>query len=118
MARAKTYSVGALPPQVIWTVVRGDTASFRVFVTDDARVPLLIDEWTLKADIRRAGTLIISLTPEQRDTDGEGEFTVSLTDSESDILETGDLFDIQLSSDSYVWTVAQGSMKIIEDVTE
>jgi hypothetical protein len=118
MARSNIYNLGSIPPQIVWTVVRGDTASFRVYVTDDARIPLLISEWTLKADIKRAGTLVISLTPEQRETDGEGEFTVSLLDSESKELETGDLFDIQLSNDSYVWTVAQGSMKIIEDVTD
>jgi hypothetical protein len=118
MARSNVYDLGSIPPQIVWTVVRGDTASFRVFVTDDAKLPLLIDEWTLKADIRRAGTLVVSLTPEQKDTDGEGEFTVSLLDSESEILQTGDVFDIQLSNDTNVWTVAQGSMKIIEDVTD
>jgi hypothetical protein len=118
MARSNIYDLGSIPPQIVWTVVRGDTASFRVFVTDDAKLPLLISEWTLKADIKRAGTLVVSLTPEQKETDGEGEFTVSLLDSESEELETGDVFDIQLSNDTYVWTVAQGSMKIIEDVTD
>jgi hypothetical protein len=118
MARSNVYDLGAVPPQIVWTVVRGDTASFRVFVTDDAKLPLLISEWTIKADIKRAGNLIVSLTPEQKDTDGEGEFTVSLLDTESELLETGDVFDIQLSSDAYVWTVAQGKMTIIEDVTD
>jgi len=118
MARSNVYDLGAVPPQIVWTVVRGDTASFRVFVTDDAKLPLLISEWTIKADIKRAGTLIVSLTPEQKDTDGEGEFTVSLLDTESELLETNDVFDIQLSSDAYVWTVAQGKMVIVEDVTD
>jgi hypothetical protein len=118
MARSNVYDLGSIPPQIVWTVVRGDTASFRVYVTDDAKLPLLLDEWTIKADIKRSNTLIISLTPEQKETDGEGEFTVSLLDSESELLETGDIFDIQLSNDTYVWTVAQGSMKIIEDVTD
>jgi hypothetical protein len=118
MARSNLHELGAIPPQIIWTVVRGDTASFRVYVADDAKLPLLIDEWTIKADIKRSNTLVLSLTPEQKDTDGEGEFTVSLLDSESEELETGDVFDIQLSNDTYVWTVAQGSMKIIEDVTD
>jgi hypothetical protein len=118
MARSSIYEMGSVPPQIVWTVVRGDTASFRVYVTDDAKLPLLIDEWTLKADIKRVSTLIVALTPEQKVTDGEGEFTVSLLDSESEILQTGDIFDIQLSNDTNVWTVAQGSMKIIEDVTD
>jgi hypothetical protein len=118
MARSNVYDLGTVPPQIVWTVVRGDTASFRVYVTDDAKLPLLIAEWTIKADIKRNGTVIVSLTPEQKDTDGEGEFTVSLLDTESELLETDDVFDIQLSSDAYVWTVAQGKMKIIEDVTD
>ena len=118
MARSNIYDLGSIPPQIVWTVVRGDTASFRVFVTDDAKLPLLLEEWTIKADIKRSSTLVVSLTPEQKLTDGEGEFTVSLTDSESELLQTGDIFDIQLSNDAYVWTVAQGSMKIIEDVTD
>lgn len=117
MARS-TYSVGSVPPQILWTVVRGDTASFRVYVTDDAKLPLLLEEWTIKADIKRAGTLVVSLTPEQKETDGEGEFTVSLLETESELLETNDVFDIQLSSDNYVWTIAQGKMNIIEDVTD
>lgn len=118
MATTKIQNLGSIPPQVVWTVVRGDTASFRVFVTDDAKIPLLISEWVIKADIKRAGSVIVSLTPEQKETDGEGEFTVSLTDSESELLETNDVFDIQLSNDTYVWTVAQGKMSIIEDVTD
>lgn len=118
MARSNVYDLGSVPPQIVWTVVRGDTASFRIFVADDAKVPILVSEWTIKADIKRAGSVIVSLTPEQKDTDGEGEFTVSLTDSESELLETDDVFDIQLSSDTYVWTVAQGKMNIIEDVTD
>lgn len=118
MATAKVYDLGSVPPQIVWTVVRGDTASFRVFVTDDAKLPILVSEWTIRADIKRNNTLVVSLSPEQKDTDGEGEFTVSLLDSESEILETGDKFDIQISNDQYVWTVAQGKMNIIEDVTD
>ena len=70
--------------------------------------------------ITDAATTILELTPAADPDDLPGEFTVSLTASESLILETGDIFDIQLSSggDSIVWTVAQGSMVILEDVTD
>ena len=118
MARSNVYDLGSVPPQIVWTVVRGDTASFRVFVADDSKVPILVSEWTIKADIKRAGELVVSLNPEQKDTDGEGEFTVFLTDVQSELLQTNDIFDIQLSNDTYVWTVAQGKMNIIEDVTD
>ena len=47
-----------------------------------------------------------------------GEFTVSLNSSQTVQLETGDVFDIELSDADRVWTVCQGKMIIIEDVTD
>jgi len=125
------YAVGNKPPTVLWTVVRGDTASFRVYVTDDSREPLNVEDWNIAMEVKRpadpenAGkitdnaTLILSLVPEKTDIDGPGEFTVSLAAQESEILQTGDIFDIELSlpNDELVWTVAQGSLEILEDVT-
>jgi hypothetical protein len=130
MARTSGYNVGAIPPQVTWTVVRGDTASFKVYVTDDAKQPLNIPDWTISMKIKRpnllsdAGvitddaTLKFTLTPEQDPDDLPGEFTVFLSDTESVELATGDIFDIQLSQVGTVWTVAQGKMIILEDVTD
>ncbi len=132
--RGSGYSVGNTPPRVVWTVVRGDTASFRAYVTDDARQPLDLSTWSINMDIKRPnynitqdsiGTitddsiLILSLTPAQDEDDPAGNFTVSLTAEQSELLETGDIFDIELSTaqDALVWTVAQGHMIILEDVT-
>jgi hypothetical protein len=126
------YNVGNPPPRVIWTVVRGDTAAFKVYATDDERVPLNIPDWAIDMKIKRpnsssdlgvitdAATLVLTLNPEQDADDGPGEFTVSLTAAESLILNTGDIFDVQLSTpqNQIVWTVAQGSMVILEDVTD
>lgn len=131
MARGSGYSVGNTPPRVTWTVVRGDTAAFKVYVTDDAKVPLNLPDWTIKMDVKRpnlavnAGvitddaTAVLTLYPVQDPDDAAGEFTVSLTAAESVQLETGDIFDIELSTTvpEIVWTVAQGSMVILEDVT-
>jgi hypothetical protein len=114
----KQYNVGNLPPEVHWTVVRGDTAAFKVYVTDDLKQPLNIPDWSIKMDIKRGATLLLTLRPEQDPDDAAGEFTVFLDDTESEILETGDVFDIQLTDPTRVWTVAQGAMVIIEDVTE
>jgi hypothetical protein len=114
----RTYNVGITPPQVVWTVVRGDTASFKVYVTDDAKEPLNIPDWEIKMDIERNGVDIVVLYPEADADDEPGEFTVSLTSEESELLETDDVFDIQLTDPVRVWTVAQGKMFIIEDVTE
>lgn len=124
---ASSYSVGLTPPNVVWTIVRGDTASFRVYVTDDNKDPLVIEEWTIAMEIKRPNTkpgdftddaeLIVELEPIQTEIDGPGEFTVSITANESVLLETGDIFDIELSDESRVWTVARGTMNVIEDVT-
>lgn len=125
------YAVGNTPPRVTWTIVRGDTAKFKVYVTDDAKQPLDISAWNIAMDIKRpinlsdAGvitdnaTLIMSLSPAADQDDAPGEFTVSLTSLESEVLETGDIFDIELSTDQdvIVWTVAQGSIVVLEDVT-
>jgi hypothetical protein len=119
-----SYALGAAPPEIRWTVVRGDSAAFRVYVTNDAREPLLLDDWEVAMDIYRPSTddVIVSLSPEPIEfQDTEGSFTVNLTSAQSELLETGDIFDIQLTellSEGRVWTVAKGSMVIIEDVTQ
>lgn len=129
---ASSYSVGNNPPLVTWTVVRGDTAAFRVYVTDDERQPLTIADWTITMKMKRPAnpvmppvmtdnaTTLLTLNPAADPDDGPGEFTVSLTAAQTQDLETGDIFDIQLSlpQDEIVWTVAQGAMIILEDVTD
>ena len=123
----ESYLVGLKPPEVSWTVVRGDTAAFRVYVTDDNKDPLVIEDWNIAMEMKRPNTkpgeftddaeLIVELAPAPTETDGDGEFTVSLSANDSVLLETGDIFDIELSDESRVWTVARGTMVIIEDVT-
>jgi hypothetical protein len=127
-----SYDIGNAPPTVIWTVVRGDTSGFKVYVTDDAKVPLVLkgagSEWDIAMKIKRptstpgiitdAATLVLNLSPVADEDDLVGEFTVWLTAAESVQLQTGDIFDIQVSDPTRVWTVAQGSLKILEDVTD
>jgi len=127
---ASSYDIGEKPPTVIWTVVRGDTSGFKVHVVDDAGEALIIADWNINMKIKRPNlekdkgiitddaTLVMELNPEQDADDLVGEFTVWLTSEQSVILETGDIFDIQLSDATRVWTVCQGSMKILEDVTD
>lgn len=113
------FNVGSPPPQINWTIVRGDTAAFRVYVTDENRNPLVISEWTIEMDIYRpsTSTLIVTLTPEATVDDGPGEFTVALTSVQSDLLLTGDIFDIEMTDAQRVWTVAKGTMTVIADIT-
>lgn len=121
------YDIGSAPPMVNWTIVRGDTCSFQVYVTDDAQAPLTIADWTIKMEIKRPNTVpgdftdnavvIVTLFPSPSESDGAGEFTVALAQDESEILETGDVFDIELSQPGRVWTVARGKIIQIEDIT-
>ena len=127
-----TYNIGEKPPFVNWTFVKGDTASFRVYVTDDARQPLNIPDWTISMQIKRPNIalqdgqvtddagLLYTLTPAPANDDESGEFTVSLTATQTMNLMTNDIFDIELSlpQDDIVWTVAQGKLIVLEDVTE
>jgi len=120
-----SFSIGSAPPTVLWTLVRGDTSAFRVYVTDEDRNPLTISEWDISMDIARKTTnnnvvtypVIVSLTPEATEDDDDGEFTVALTSGESEDLETGDIFDIQLDDGTRTWTVCKGTVTVIEDVT-
>lgn len=116
-------SIGAEPPQSVWTIVRGDTASFRMYVQDDTGSPIDISEATLAMDFYRPSTdtVVLSITPDADPDDGPGEFTVYLASNQTEILETDDEFDIQLSYDpgkAIVWTVLQGKIKMIEDFTD
>jgi len=127
-----SYDIGNKPPTVVWTVVRGDTSGFKVYVTDDEKVPLILkgagSEWDIAMKIKRPtstpgiitdnATLVLNLYPVADEDDLVGEFTVWLTAAESVQLQTGDIFDIQVSDPTRVWTVAQGTFKILEDVTD
>ena len=126
-----TYNIGNVPPLVNWTVVIGDSASFRIYVEDDLgnELDYTNDEsgdvtgWDIKADFRRysdnVGTdLVFSVTPYATEFDDPGEFTVTISPEQSKQLKTGDVFDVQLSDATRVWTVCQGEMIMIGEVTD
>ena len=116
------YQIGSEPPQSIWTIVRGDTASFKMYVQDDAGSPLVIDDWSISMDFYRHSTtsVVLTVTPAADEDDGPGEFTVYLEYDETELLETDDEFDIQMAATGniIVWTVLQGTVKMIEDITD
>jgi hypothetical protein len=111
-------------------MVRGDTASFKAYVTDDAKQPLDFEQWSISMKVKRPNSpvvpvvitddaeLVLTATPAPELDELPGYFTTSLTSSQTNTLETGDIFDIQLTSPGLVWTVAQGTMIILEDVTD
>lgn len=123
------YSLGSKPPQIVWTIVKGDTSAFRVYVQDDACTPLTISDWTIDMEIKRPNNaadsgkitddaeLVTELFPVPTSSDGSGEFTVFLNSEKSSLLQTGDIFDIEMTDGFRVWTIGQGSITVIEDVT-
>ena len=126
-----TYNIGNIPPLVNWTCVIGDSASFRIYVEDDLENPLDYDTtsvgddagWDIKGEFRRysdnvGDDLLFTIFPDQTEFDDAGEFTVSISPAQSKILRTGDVFDIQLRDVDRVWTVCQGEMIMIGEVTE
>ena len=126
-----TYNVGNIPPLVNWTCVIGDSASFRIYVEDDLENPLDYDTtsvgddsgWDISGEFRRysdntGDDLLFTIYPDQTEFDEVGEFTVTLSPAQSKILRTGDVFDIQLRDATRVWTVCQGEMTMIGEVTE
>lgn len=126
-----TYNLGNIPPLVNWTVVIGDSASFRIYVEDDLGNPLDYTNeesgdttgWDIHADFRRysdnvGDDLLFTLTPYATEFDDAGEFTVTLSPVQSKQLRTGDVFDVQLSDASRVWTVCQGEMIMIGEITD
>jgi hypothetical protein len=128
---ASTYDIGEAPPYVNWTIVKGDTASFRVYLTDDSKQPLNIPDWNIEVEFKRptnpvnpqiitdVASLVFSINPEQDLEDAPGEFKVNLTAEQTADLQTNDIFDIELRlpQDTLVWTVAQGKIILLEDVT-
>jgi hypothetical protein len=117
------YNLGNKPPLINWTIVTGDSAAFRIYVEDDLGAPITIGSWTIKAQFRRysdnvGDDLIFTLIPAATNLDGSGEFTVFLTPAQSKQLVTGDVFDVQLSDATRVWTVCQGEMVMIGEVTD
>jgi hypothetical protein len=126
-----SYNLGNIPPLVNWTVVIGDSASFRIYVEDDLgnELDYTNDEsgditgFDIKADFRRYtlpnnADLLFSITPYATAFDDPGEFTVTLSPAQSKQLRTGDVFDVQLSDATRVWTVCQGEMIMIGEVTD
>lgn len=124
-----SYNLGSEPPQIVWTIVRGDTSSFRVYATDDTKTPINVPDWTISMEIKRPNnqsdlgkitddaTLVAELYPIPTSSDGDGEFTVFLNSANSQLLETGDIFDIEITDGFRVWTVGQGRIVVVEDVT-
>ena len=119
----KNITIGSEPPQAVWTFVSGDTATFKMYVEDDNKEPLVFDDWDIAMAFNRESATsnpVLQLTPAPLVGDAPGEFTVSLAYDETSVLQTGDTFDIELSlqpGNAIVWTVLRGTLNVIESIT-
>ena len=111
--------------------VHEDIQSLAERIEDDLGNPLDYDTtsagdvtgWDISGDFRRysdnvGDDLLFTVYPDQSEFDEVGDFTVTVSATQSKILRTGDVFDIQLRDGVRVWTVCQGEMIMIGEVTE
>lgn len=120
---ADYIEVGAAPANILWNVVRGDTATLLVnFFENDEVTPIDTDNWTFAASAYDPRTT----TKYTLDTD-EGNSSVNITASPevtelwgSGVTSTvAELtFDLEVTrDDGVVWTPIVGQIKVAGDVT-
>ena len=120
---ADYIEVGEQPANVIWNVVRGDTATLLIqFFESDEATPIDTDDWTYLSTAYNArtdtnyvlditsssGSVTVTADPETTEAWGEGISTkvAELT------------YDIQVvRPDGVVWTPVIGTIRVIGDVT-
>ena len=120
---ADYIEVGAAPANILWNVVRGDTATLLVnFFENDEVTPIDTDNWTFAAsayDPRNNTTYTL-------DAD-EGNSSVNITASPeiTELWGTGITstvaeltFDLEVTrDDGVIWTPIVGQIKVAGDVT-
>lgn len=120
---ADYIEVGAAPANILWNVVRGDTATLLVnFFENDEVTPIDTNNWTFAASAYDPRTT----TKYTLDTD-EGNSSVNITASPevtelwgSGVTSTvAELtFDLEVTrDDGVVWTPIVGQIKVAGDVT-
>jgi hypothetical protein len=122
MATCDTEIYGSTPANIVWNIVRGDTATLRVdFLEDDEVTAVDIDDWEFTAS---AYDFKADVTDELEVEIFTGYVIITAT---SDITENWGLgyrkkiaelaFDLQVTIDDVVWTPVLGTISIAGDVT-
>jgi len=117
---------GATPANIQWTVVRGDTATFRVdFLENDEVTPFDTEDWTYKATAYdKSGDLLDELIVEEYEGYVIVKATADLTANwgsayRSVVAELP--FDLQVKivdgSDITIWSPVIGTICVLGDVT-
>jgi len=105
-------------------LVQGDTLSFKITLTDDAATPIDITGTTADMEIKRADdSLVLALTVsdgiEYTDA-GNGEMTITVEAADTAGLdpEYTYKYDVQWTNGTTIRTLAWGTIKTIEQVTD
>ena len=105
-------------------LVQGDTLSFKITLTDDAATPIDITGTTADMEIKRADdSLVLALTVsdgiEYTDA-GNGEMTITVEAAATAGLdpEYTYKYDVQWTNGTTIRTLAWGTIKTIEQVTD
>ncbi len=105
-------------------LVQGDTLSFKITLTDDAAAPIDITGTTADMEIKRADdSLVLALTVgngiEYTDA-GNGEMTITVEAADTAGLdpEYTYKYDVQWTNGTTIRTLAWGTIKTIEQVTD
>lgn len=105
-------------------LVQGDTLSFKVTLTDDAAAPIDLTGTSADMEIKRLdGTLVLALTVGDGITfsDAEGgEMTVEVSASDTTDLEPDYTYryDLQWTNGTTIRTLAWGTIRAIEQITD
>lgn len=120
---ADYIEVGAAPANVLWNVVRGDTATLLInFFENDEVTPIDTDNWTFAASAYdpRTSTTYTLVTDE-----GASSVNITAAPEVTELWGTGVVstvaeltFDLEVTrEDGVVWTPIVGQIKVAGDVT-
>lgn len=120
---ADYIEVGAAPANVLWNVVRGDTATLLInFFENDEVTPIDTDNWTFAAsayDPRTSTTYTLGTD------EGASSVNITAAPEVTELWGTGVVstvaeltFDLEVTrEDGVVWTPIVGQIKVAGDVT-
>lgn len=104
--------INNVPEKVNWTVYRGDTAGFTIYVNDDNGAPINITTWTWTANLSNSTH---SSSAALGITSASSSISVRIDDWES--LEVENTFDVRaVKDDDSIWTVIRGLIAVEDNV--
>jgi hypothetical protein len=105
-----------IPARLDFSVVRGNTFSWSITVSTSSGT-VDISAFSVIAQIRRRGELVDAFAIDDSEAE-DGQIVLSLTAAQSAALQSGDTWDLLLTSPSYAGTLVTGQLIITPRVSE